>query len=83
LVVRVIIVAILALALMLVLKDGRLTAKIGLVSRCETIATPVGQNGEWRQCKAGLIDGRRNLKDENCKRVTTRGKIDVWRCVEI
>jgi hypothetical protein len=79
-VIRVIAVAVLVLAAMLVLKDGRLTAKAHLISHCQTVATPLGQTGEWRECTKGLIDGHRDLKDDSCTLQSSQGKIDVWRC---
>jgi len=88
-VIRVLLVAALALGLMFVIRDGRLTKKLGLVSKCETIATPPGQpqpqpgqTVEFRQCTKGLIDGRRDLKNDGCTIVNEQGKIDVWRCVQ-
>jgi len=89
-VIRVLLVAALALGLMLVIKDGRLTAKLGLVSKCQTVATPPGQYtqpqpGEtiaFQQCTKGLIDGRRDLKNDGCTVIDEHGKIDLWRCVQ-
>jgi hypothetical protein len=82
LVIRVVVVAVLALGLMLVIKDGRLTAKAKLVSRCQTVATPLGQTGQYRECTKGLIDGRRDLEGDGCAIVDSHGDVDVWRCAE-
>ena len=89
-VIRVLLVAVLVLGLMLAIRDGRLTRKLGLISKCQTVATPAGQLGqpqpgetvEFRQCTKGLIDGRRSLKNDGCTVVDEQGKIDVWRCVQ-
>lgn len=79
---RIVIFAVLVLAVMLVIKDGRIPEKLSVISRCETVATPLGQTGTWKACYPGKIDGIRSLDDEGCTYVSTEGEAQIWKCTE-
>jgi hypothetical protein len=59
--------AALVLALMIVIKDGRVTRKMGLSGSCASVATPKGQTGHWVKCTSGKLQG-------------APGKVEYWRC---
>src|SRR5438132_7811955 len=68
------------LALMVVIKDGRLLRKTGLSGSCVTVATPKGQSGSWVKCTSGKLQGAPNLTRQSCKSVETLGKVEYWTC---
>jgi hypothetical protein len=70
----------LALALMIVIKDGRLMRKMGLSGSCATIVTPRGQTGSWVKCTSGKLQGAPNLSRQSCTSVQVVGKVEYWRC---
>jgi hypothetical protein len=70
----------LALALMVVVKDGRVLRKMGLEGSCATIATPKGQTGSWVKCTSGKLQGAPDLSRQSCKSVETVGKVEYWSC---
>src|SRR5438128_9262928 len=68
------------LALMIVIKDGRLLRKAGLAGSCVTVATPKGQSGSWVKCTSGKLQGAPNLSRQSCASVEVAGKVEYWRC---
>lgn len=78
--VRIAIFAVLLLGVMLVIRDGRVPEKLSVISRCDAIATPVGQSGTWQACYPGKIDGIRNLEEDGCTYVSSEGKAQIWQC---
>lgn len=80
-VIRFALIGVLLVGGMLAIRDGRLTRHFGVVARCETIDTPFGQSGVFKECHKGKIDGRRDLTENGCKVVRTDGDVDVWQCL--
>ena len=72
--------AVVVLALMLVIKDGRLLCQTGLSGSCASVATPKGQTGSWVKCTSGKLQGAPNLSRQSCKSVETLGKVEYWTC---
>jgi hypothetical protein len=72
--------AALVVALMVVIKDGRITRKLGLSGSCVSVATPKGQTGSWVKCTSGKLQGAPNLSRQSCTSVRAEGKIEYWRC---
>ena len=72
--------AVMVLALMIVIKDGRVTRKLGLAGSCVSVATPKGQTGAWVKCTSGKLQGAPNLSRQSCTSVQAKGKIEYWRC---
>jgi hypothetical protein len=72
--------AAIVVALMVVIKDGRVTRKLGLSGSCVSVATPKGQTGSWVKCTSGKLQGAPNLSRQSCTSVQAQGKIEFWRC---
>ena len=67
------------LALMLVIKDGRVLKTSGLTGKC-TAASAVVQGVVVEACKPGKLEGRPDLTKRDCIAVGTAGKLEYWRC---
>ena len=78
----VLVVAVLVLALMATIKDGRALHKLGLTGGCTTVATPVGQTGSWERCVPGKLEGSPDLSRQGCVPSGTSGPAEFWKCPE-
>ncbi|HXY85383.1 MAG TPA: hypothetical protein VEH52_07850 [Gaiellaceae bacterium] len=77
----VIVAAALILALMVVVKDGRVLRMAGLTGGCTPVATPRGgQPGAWERCVPGKLEGAPDLSGQGCTSEQSMGKIEFWRC---
>jgi hypothetical protein len=72
--------AVIVVALMAVIKDGRVTRKLGLSGSCVSVATPKGQTGSWVKCTSGKLQGAPNLSRQSCTSAQAQGNIEYWRC---
>jgi hypothetical protein len=72
--------AVLILALMLVIKDGRASRNLGLTGSCHVVAAPLGQDGLWQTCKPGKLEGAPDLRRYGCKSMSLTSKREYWRC---
>jgi len=72
--------AVLIVALMVAIKDGRLLREAGLTGGCRAVATPKGQDGDWLACDPGKLQGAPDLSRQSCKSVSFLGKTEYWRC---
>jgi hypothetical protein len=73
-------VAVMVVALMVAIKDGRATRKLGLTGSCAAVATPAGQTGNWERCVRGKLEGAPDLSRHGC---TSAGRVrsaEYWRC---
>ncbi len=77
---RVVLVAALVAALMVAVKDGRVLRHAGLTGSCSSVATPAGQSGSWKACRAGRLEGRPDLSRDSCTSVERVGPLEYWRC---
>jgi hypothetical protein len=78
-IIRIVIVAVLALALMITIKDGRVTRDLGLSGKCSAAQT-LGDGEQIEACKAGKLAGRPDLSRDGCASTGLVGKIEYWRC---
>jgi hypothetical protein len=72
--------ALLIVALMLVIKDGRASRNLGLTGSCHVVAAPRGEDGDWQLCKPGKLEGAPDLKRYGCKSMSLTSKREYWRC---
>jgi hypothetical protein len=77
---RILIAAMVAVAVMVAVKDGRLLRDAGLTGSCTSVAPPAGQTGYWKLCTRGKLDGRPDLTRQGCKAGSLSGKTEWWRC---
>jgi len=76
---RVLVVAALALAVMVGVKDGRILKTTGLTGSCIVARTnPDGTQVE--ACRAGKLQGQPDLSPDGCKDVGTEGPYVYWHC---
>jgi hypothetical protein len=76
----VIVFAVLAVALMAAVKDGRVLHKLGLTGGCALVSTPTGQTGAWERCVPGKLQGAPDLTRQGCLSAGTYGKAEFWKC---
>ena len=75
---RVLIVAVLAVAVMVGVKNGVLRTT-GLTGRCSVVQTnPDGT--QWDRCVAGRLEGRPSLASKSCTSQGVAGKWELWHC---
>ena len=77
---RIFLVAALIASGMALAKRDHAFEKAGVVSYCRVVATPAGQDGEWRACSEGFLTGYPDLKLDSCERIGRQGKDDIWQC---
>lgn len=78
--IRVFILAALVLALMGVIKDGRVMRDAGLFGSCSVVRNGVGAATDWRACRDGKISGSPDLTRQSCSHWGTMNGLDYWRC---
>jgi hypothetical protein len=76
----VLVAAVLIVAVMVVIKDGRLLRQAGLTGGCHAVMAPKGQDGAWQACDPGKLQGAPDLSRQSCKSVSFVGKTEYWRC---
>jgi len=77
---KILFVAILVGAALVVVKQERLFEKAGLVGYCEIVRPPPGDEGEWHGCHEGIMSGYPTLIKDSCTLESKRAKIEYWRC---
>jgi hypothetical protein len=80
---RVVAVAVVIFAVMIVLKDGRVLRTAGLTGTCSVVKATSGGGPELSEvatCKAGRLEGRPDLSHRGCKRAGVTGTLEYWRC---
>jgi hypothetical protein len=77
---RIWLMAMLAAAMLVVVRDHDVLHRAGLIGHCTTAPRPVGTNGAWRACEKGMLDGRPDLSRQSCSRRGQSGKVEYWRC---
>ena len=78
----VLVAAVMIVALMVVIKDGRAMRKVGLVGSCISVATPAGQTGYWEKCTSGKLQGAPDLTRHGCKDAGILDGAEYWQCPE-
>jgi hypothetical protein len=61
-------------------KQQRAMERSGILSKCSIVATPVGEEGEWRSCTQGILTGFPSLEMDSCERVGRSPGHEFWRC---
>jgi hypothetical protein len=77
---RVAAIVVLAVALMVTLKDGRALRDTGLIASCTTVTAPNGASENWQACRSGRLEGRPNLKRQSCESAGVVADVEYWRC---
>jgi hypothetical protein len=72
--------ALLIVALMVAIKDGRVLRATGMRGICHAVTTPRGEEGSWQACDPGKLEGAPDLSRQGCKSVQVVGKTEYWRC---
>jgi len=67
------------LALMVVVKDGRVLKTSGLTAKCSAVSGVV-QGVVVQACKPGKLEGRPDLTKRDCIAAGVAGKLEYWRC---
>ncbi|HLY93409.1 MAG TPA: hypothetical protein VKP14_01030 [Gaiellaceae bacterium] len=76
---RVFIAALVVLALMVVIKDGRLLRTTGLIASCSVVTT-AADGTQLEECRPGKIEGAHNLSSQGCTDAGAAGREEYWRC---
>lgn len=76
---RIFVVAALAVAVMVAIKDGALR-RVGLVGSCAPVAVRNGGDFSWLSCESGRLEGYPDLSRQSCVLVGSIGGRDLWRC---
>jgi hypothetical protein len=77
---RIFLIAVLIVVSLAYAKQNRYFERSGIVHQCAVVAAPVGQDGEWRSCKQGLLDGYPDLEMDSCDRMGRTSQREFWRC---
>jgi hypothetical protein len=77
---RVFICAAALVAVMALVKDGRVMRDAGLFGSCSVVKTPKGEPTSWRACRDGKVSGSPDLSRQSCKRWGTMNDRVYWRC---
>jgi hypothetical protein len=76
---RVCVVAALALALMVAVKDGKLLKTTGLTGTC-LVARTNADGTQIEACRAGKLQGQPDLSTDGCKDLGPQGPYEYWSC---
>jgi hypothetical protein len=76
---RVVVVAVVIVALMIAVKDGRVLRTAGLTGTCSVAQATYGLS-ELVACTAGKLEGRPDLSHRGCRRGRIVGKYEYWGC---
>jgi hypothetical protein len=77
--IRIAVTASLVLALMVVVKDGRVLSKAGLKGACAVVRTNA-DGSQLEACHAGKLEGRPDLTRHGCRDAGVAGRYQYWRC---
>jgi hypothetical protein len=77
---KILLAALLIVAAMVAIKNGRVLRDAGLTGSCGSITKPVAQTGTWKACKRGRLEGRPDLSRQGCTAEGVAAKLQYWRC---
>ena len=77
---RVFICAVALVAVMALVKDGRVMRDAGLFGSCSVVKTPKGEPTSWRVCRDGKLSGSPDLSRRSCRRWGTMNERVYGRC---
>ena len=66
-------------ALLMVIRDGRLTRAAGLTATC-TVVQQGTDGSQLAACRPGKLEGRPDLTRRGCLNAGTAGTYQYWRC---
>lgn len=75
---RVIVVAVLAVAVMAGIRSGLLRS-VGLTGSCSVVQTNA-DGTQWDRCVSGSLSGRPSLASRSCTAQGVSGKWELWQC---
>jgi len=78
-VIRIALVAVLALAAMAAISNGTLLRRAGLKASC-SIVRQAANGTALQSCRAGWFDGMPNLTKHGCTELSVTGKQAYWSC---
>jgi hypothetical protein len=78
-IVRIVAAAVAVLALMIVIKDGRVLRRVGLTGSCRVVQT-TADGSAWAACRAGRLEGLPDLSRRSCAAGALQGSVQYWRC---
>jgi hypothetical protein len=78
--IRVFVLAALVVAVMAMVKDGRIMRDAGLFGSCSVVKNGTGAATDWRACHSGKLSGAPDLTRQSCKHWGMRDGVDYWRC---
>jgi hypothetical protein len=78
--VRIWLMAMLAAAVLVAVRDHDVLHRAGLVGYCTSAPRPAGTSGVWRACEKGVLDGRPDLTRQSCQPRGQNGPVQYWRC---
>jgi hypothetical protein len=74
-----IVIALLALAVMIAAKDGRLPRAAGLTASCQ-VARLAADGSQVVACRSGALEGRPDLTRRGCTATGRTGTYGYWSC---
>jgi hypothetical protein len=77
---RILIVAALAVAVMVAVKDGRILRHAGLTASCQMVGAPTPGGTVVEACSQGKLEGRPDLSRHGCKARGINGRLEYWDC---
>jgi hypothetical protein len=72
-------IAVLALALMIAVKDHRVLRAVGLIGGCNAVET-MGDGGQLQECRRGKLEGWPDLSNRGCTYVHDAVSVQFWSC---
>jgi hypothetical protein len=76
---RIVFAGVLVLALMIVVKDGRVLREAGLTGSCSSGQT-MKDGTQLEACRSGKLAGRPDLSRQGCTAAGLTGTYEYWRC---
>ena len=77
---RIWLMAMLAAAMLVAVRDHDILHRARLMGYCTTSPRPAGTTGVWRACEKGVIDGRPDLSRQSCRPRAQNGAVEYWSC---
>lgn len=78
--VKIVLVAALVGAGLVVAKKEHVFENAGFVGYCELVRAPSRDDGEWHGCHEGLMTGFPSLIKDSCTIKSRRNGVEYWRC---
>ena len=79
-VVKIVVAAVLVVALLAVGQRQNVYEEWGVVGSCSAVRSPAGDEGAWYACKEGLLTGYPSLIGDQCEYESRARGYEYWRC---